>query len=193
MLFVMKNFLVNYRRLDTLNYMTIKRCDIANGAGVRVSLFVSGCRKHCKGCFNSEAWDFNAGKKYTLGTQNMILHAMNYSYIDGLSILGGEPLELENIPMIERLCFHVKYLYPDKTIWIYTGYTFEELIKDHRYDNLWEYIDVLVDGAFEADKKDPTLAFRGSSNQRILKIKHRTFNFEGHELYTEGLDTNEEI
>lgn len=176
-----------------MNYMTIKKCDIANGVGVRVSLFVSGCRKHCKGCFNSEAWDFNAGKKYTLGTQNMILHAMNYSYIDGLSILGGEPLELENIPMIERLCFHVKYLYPDKTIWIYTGYTFEELIKDHRYDNLWEYIDVLVDGAFEADKKDPTLAFRGSSNQRILKIKHRTFNFEGHELYTEGLDTNEEI
>lgn len=176
-----------------MNYMTIKRCDIANGVGVRVSLFVSGCRRHCKGCFNSEAWDFNVGKKYTLGTQNVILHAMNYSYIDGLSILGGEPLELENIPMIERLCFHVKYLYPDKTIWIYTGYTFEELIKDHRCDNLWKYIDVLVDGAFEADKKDPTLAFRGSSNQRILRIKRSMFNFEGHELYVEGLDTNEEI
>lgn len=99
-----------------MNYMIIKKCDIANGPGIRVSLFVSGCRRHCKGCFNFEAWDFSAGKKYNLGTQNVILHAMNYSYIDGLSILGGEPLELENIPMIERLCFHVKYLYPDKTI-----------------------------------------------------------------------------
>lgn len=176
-----------------MNYMTIKKCDIANGPGVRVSLFVSGCRRHCKGCFNSEAWAFNAGKKYDLGTQNVILHAMNHSYIDGLSILGGEPLELENIPALEKLCFHVKYLYPNKTIWIYTGFTIEELIKDHRCDDLWEYIDVLVDDAFEIDKKDPTLEFRGSSNQRIIEIKHEPFNFEGHEMHLEGVDTNEEI
>lgn len=176
-----------------MNYMTIKTCDIANGPGVRVSLFVSGCRRHCKECFNFEAWDFNAGIKYDLKTQKEILQAMNHDYISGLSILGGEPLELENIPMIERLCFFVKRYYPDKTIWIYTGFTIEELIKNHRCNDLWENIDVLVDGAFDITKKDPTLLFRGSSNQRIIEIEHCPFNFNGHNILLKGLNINEKI
>lgn len=176
-----------------MNYMIIKKCDIANGPGVRVSLFVSGCRRHCKGCFNSNAWDFNAGIKYDLKTQNEILQAMNHDYISGLSILGGEPLEIENIIMLERLCTRVKNQYPDKTIWIYTGFTFEELMKNHRCDYLVDYIDVIVDGAFDITKKDPTLPFRGSSNQRIIKIKHCPANFYGQKILLEGLNTNEEI
>ena len=176
-----------------MNYMTIKLCDIANGPGVRVSLFVSGCRRHCKGCFNSEAWDFNAGKKYDLNTQNIILHALSEDYIDGLSILGGEPLEPKNMSEIFKLCFYVKRRYPEKTIWLYTGFKIEKLMGNRKYDDLWRYVDVIVDGAFEADKKDPTLKFRGSSNQRIIKIKHRPFNFQGHEAYLEGVNINEEI
>ena len=174
-----------------MNYMTIKKCDIANGPGVRVSLFVSGCRRHCKGCFNSKAWDFNAGKKYDLGVQNVILHAMNHSYIEGFSILGGEPLEPENVSEIINLCYHVKYIYPEKTIWIYTGFTIEKLMNDSRYDDLWDYIDVIVDGAFEINKKDPTLEFRGSSNQRIIKIGHKHTRYDY--IVLKGADENEKM
>ena len=142
-----------------MNYGEIKKCDIANGEGVRVALFVSGCRHHCKGCFNSMTWDFNYGKKFTEETEEEILEALKPNYIDGLSLLGGEPFE------------------PEKNIWCYSGYLFdEELKKESRArceytDEMLSMLDVLVDGRFEEDKKNITLLFRGSENQRLIDVK----------------------
>ena len=150
-----------------MNYCEIKKYDIANGDGVRVSLFVSGCRNHCKGCFNPETWDFNYGDLYTEEIENEITEALKPEYISGLTVLGGDPFEPENIEAVTALCKRVKELYPEKTIWVYTGYYFEDF-KDRE---IMKYIDVLVDGPFEMDKKDISLRFRGSSNQRILNIK----------------------
>jgi anaerobic ribonucleoside-triphosphate reductase activating protein len=150
-----------------MNYATIKDYDIANGLGIRVSLFVSGCRNHCKGCFNKEAWDFNYGTPYTQETQQYILNFLSSSYIQGLSVLGGDPFEPENLPIITQLCKEAKMLYPNKDIWVYTGYLYED-IKHHE---IFEYIDILVDGPFIEDLKDIRLKFRGSSNQRVINIK----------------------
>lgn len=150
-----------------MNYATIKPCDIANGTGVRTSLFVSGCRQHCKGCFNKEAWDFSYGSPYTPEIQKYILSQISLPYIQGLSILGGDPFEPENLPTITQLCKEVKTLYPNKDIWVYTGYLYEN-IKHHK---IFKYIDILVDGPFIEDLKDIRLKFRGSSNQRIINIK----------------------
>ena len=150
-----------------MNYCEIKKYDIANGDGVRVSLFVSGCRNHCPGCFNPETWDFNYGDLYTEDVENEITEALKPEYISGLTVLGGDPLEPENIELVTELCKRVKELYPEKTIWVYTGYYFEDF-KDRE---IMKYIDILVDGPFEMDKKDISLRFRGSSNQRILNIK----------------------
>ena len=150
-----------------MNYCEIKKYDIANGDGVRVSLFVSGCRNHCKGCFNPETWDFNYGDLYTEDVEKEITEALKPEYISGLTVLGGDPFEPENIEAVTALCKRVKELYPEKTIWVYTGYYFEDF-KDRE---IMKYIDVLVDGPFEMDKKDISLRFRGSSNQRILNIK----------------------
>lgn len=151
-----------------MNYASIKEYDIANGTGVRVSLFVSGCRNHCKGCFNKEAWDFNYGQPYTKETQQYILSQLAFPYNNGLSILGGDPFEPENLPIITQLCKQAKQLYPDKDIWVYTGYLYED-IKHHE---IFNYIDILVDGPFIEDLKDIRLQFRGSSNQRIINIKN---------------------
>lgn len=149
-----------------MKYGKINKTDIANGPGVRVSLFVSGCRNHCKGCFNPETWDFNYGEPFTEQTIGEILDALKPGYISGLSILGGDPFEPENIFSIMDLCYEVRRLYPDKTIWIYTGYLYEDL----RDRALLQYIDVLVDGPFIEAQKNLSLQFRGSSNQRIIDV-----------------------
>ena len=152
-----------------MKYGRIKKTDIANGPGVRVSLFVSGCRNHCKGCFQPETWDFNYGEKYDgVNTANDIVKALTPDYISGLSILGGDPMEPENIDEVTSLCYIVKLLFPNKTIWLYTGYTWEDI--RIRYPEILNYIDVLVDGPFIEDLKDISLAFRGSSNQRIIDV-----------------------
>ena len=160
-----------------MNYADIKKADIANGTGVRVSVFVSGCTHHCKNCFNQEAWDFNYGKEFTQKEIDKVIGELNHSYVEGLSLLGGEPLEHKNQQGLLPLLRQVKQKFPDKNIWCYSGYTFEDDIMGKMYKN-WEetpellsYIDVLVDGKFEEDKKDISLRFRGSSNQRILDAK----------------------
>ena len=152
-----------------MHYGKIKKTDIANGPGVRVSLFVSGCRNHCKGCFNPETWDFNYGQEYDgVNTVNEIIEALSPEYISGLSILGGDPIERENISEVVTLCNLVKRLYPDKTIWLYTGYKYEDIAE--MYPNVLEVIDVMVDGPFVEELKDISLVFRGSSNQRIINV-----------------------
>lgn len=150
-----------------MRYGKINKTDIANGPGVRVSLFVSGCRNRCKGCFNPETWSFDYGEPYTLWTGEEILDALNPKYITGLSILGGDPFEPENIETVTDLCRMVKKFFPSKTIWIYTGYLYEDL-KDLE---IMDYIDVLVDGPFIESEKDLRLAFRGSKNQRIIDVQ----------------------
>ena len=164
-----------------MNYATIKDYDIANGLGIRVSLFVSGCTHHCKGCFNEVAWDINYGDEFTKEIEDKIIKMLEPSYIKGLTLLGGEPFEVSNqrclIPFLRR----VKELYPNKDIWAYTGYTLEDdLLKPSRArcevtDEMLSYIDILVDGKFVLDLKDIALKFRGSSNQRIIDLK-RTLN-----------------
>ncbi len=158
-------------------YSEIKNCDIANGEGIRVSLFVSGCTHKCKGCFNEIAWDFKAGEEFTREVEDKILKMMSSSYINGLTLLGGEPFEVANqrglLPFLRR----VKEKYPDKNIWCYTGYTYEtDLLSESRArcectDEMLSYIDILVDGEFIEEKKDIRLKFRGSSNQRILDLR----------------------
>ncbi len=160
-----------------MNYAEIKDCDIANGLGVRISLFVSGCTHHCKGCFNEATWDFNYGKPFTKEVEDKIIEMMKPSYINGLTLLGGEPFELANqhalLPFIRR----VKETYPNKNIWAYSGYLLDrDLLKESRaHDedtiNLLSYIDVLVDGPFVLSLKDISLKFKGSSNQRIIDVK----------------------
>jgi len=157
-------------------YGEIKKCDIANGPGVRVSLFVSGCTHHCKGCFNEETWSFEYGKPFTEETEEQILKLLEPSYISGLTVLGGEPMEYVNQQGLLPLARKFKETYPDKTIWCYTGYTFETDLLD-RMCNEWEYtkellsyIDVLVDGEFIDEQKDLSLRFKGSRNQRIIDV-----------------------
>lgn len=154
----------------------IKDNDISNGPGIRVSLYVSGCRNKCIGCFNKETWDFKYGKEFTDDTLNYLLDLCDHDYIKGLTILGGEPFEPENQETVLKVIKEFKKRYPNKDIWMFTGYTLDNQIKKW-CENL-EYtrdiisnIDVLVDGRFMEDLKDPSLAFRGSSNQRIIDIK----------------------
>ena len=159
-----------------MNYGDIKRIDVANGPGVRVSLFVSGCTHHCKGCFNQETWDFNFGKEFTENEIDTIMEYLKPDYIKGLSLLGGEPFEYANqqggLPLLRRF----KALYPDKDVWCYTGYDFEKDILDKMMLNwaetreLIKYINILVDGEFMEDRKDLSLRFRGSDNQRIIDV-----------------------
>ena len=149
-----------------MKYGRLNKTDIANGPGVRVSLFVSGCRNRCNGCFNPEAWDFNYGKEFTLKTLIEIDTALEPDYIDGLTILGGDPFEPENIETVTALCKIMAYENCLKSIWIYTGYLYEDL-KDLE---IMDYIDVLVDGPFIESLKDISLKFRGSTNQRIIDI-----------------------
>lgn len=161
-----------------MNYSEIKNYDIANGEGVRVSLFVSGCRHHCLNCFNEIAWSFQGGEPYTDATKERILEMLKPDYISGLSLLGGEPFEPENQSDLLRLTQAVHGKYPEKSIWCYSGFTWEELTGQKpsraRTENclpLLSTLDVLVDGPFVEELKDITLALRGSSNQRIVDVK----------------------
>ena len=161
-----------------MNYSEIKYFDIANGPGVRTSLFVSGCTHHCKGCFNEMAWDFNAGLEYTTEVEGEIISSLSPSFITGLTLLGGEPMEVRNQEGIVGLVKKIKKEIPDKTIWVFSGYTFEELLDSANSRchcgctmEILENIDVLVDGKFVLELKDLSLKFRGSSNQRIIDMK----------------------
>lgn len=160
-----------------MNYADIKTCDVANGVGVRVSLFVSGCTHKCKGCFNAEAWDFNYGKPYDDEAEQKILDALSHDYITGLSLLGGEPFEPQNQAVLVSLLRKVKQQFPDKDIWCYSGYNFENDILagnlgDHEITKeMISYIDILVDGEFIEEQKDLHLRFRGSANQRIIDVQ----------------------
>ena len=159
-----------------MNYATIKNCDIANGTGVRISLFVSGCPHRCPGCFNSEAWDFGYGEAFTEETENYLLSLLSPDYVNGLSLLGGEPFAPVNqkglLPFLRR----VREKYPAKTIWCYSGYTWEELtdksnpVHTSETDEMLSLLDILVDGRYEEKLYDISLLFRGSSNQRILNV-----------------------
>lgn len=156
-----------------MNYAEIKNCDIANGPGVRVSLFVSGCTHHCPGCFNQIAWDFAYGKPFTQDTIDTILTMLKPAYIQGLTLLGGEPFEPQNQGAIVELLRQVKAAYPEKSIWAFSGYVFDRDIQSGRLGDTAEYLsylDVLVDGPFVEEKKNLRLRFRGSENQRILDV-----------------------
>lgn len=148
-------------------YGEIKHYDIANGEGVRVSLFVSGCRNHCEGCFQPETWDFKYGQPFTKEVMCELYGELANPYIDGLSILGGDPFEPENESELTPFLRKLKSAMPTKTVWVYTGYLYEDL-KDHE---MMQYIDVLVDGRFEIERRNISLRFRGSENQRILDVK----------------------
>ena len=154
-------------------YSDIKYPDVANGLGVRVSLFVSGCRRHCPECFNKEAQDFKYGKPFTDKEITFIESKLQLPQVRGLSLLGGEPMEIENVTELLPLCEYLKSTYTDKDIWCYTGYTYEELLnRNHKAtQEILKYIDILVDGDFQKDKKDLSLKFRGSSNQRIIDVQ----------------------
>ena len=154
-----------------MKYAKIRKMDISNGEGVRVSLFVQGCSFHCKNCFNQETWDFNGGKEFTTAEVQKIIELANKDYIAGLSVLGGEPLHSNNIESISMLCEYFKFKYPEKSIWVWTGFKYEDIIKMENNYNIFNYIDVLVDGQFEEDKRDITLKWRGSSNQRVIDCK----------------------
>ena len=161
-----------------MNYATIKKNDVANGPGIRVSLFVSGCRHGCRDCFNREAWAFDYGGEFGPAVIDEVLDACRLPYIDGLSILGGEPFEPENQAGVLELLLRFRERYPDKNVWCYTGFTLDgELMSGESRARtpytreLIENIDFLVDGRFDAEKRDLSLRFRGSSNQRIIDVK----------------------
>ena len=163
---------------NEMNYGEIKTTDIANGVGVRTSLFVSGCTHHCRECFNPETWDFGYGKPFTEDVEDEIIESLRPPYIAGLTVLGGEPMEPANQKVLRPFLQKVKSLIPDKTIWIYSGFLWEELndkdnARCHTEDTgiILSLIDILVDGEFMVDLKDITLNFRGSSNQRIIDVK----------------------
>ena len=156
-----------------MNYATIKNCDIANGPGVRVSLFVSGCTHRCPGCFNEVAWDFDYGEPFTQETVDKILAMLKPHYIKGLTLLGGEPFEPENQGPIVDLLRQIKATYPEKSIWAFSGYLFDKDILSGRLGDTREYLsylDVLVDGPFVMAKKNLNLRFRGSENQRLIDV-----------------------
>jgi len=160
-----------------MNYADIKQYDVANGPGIRISLFVSGCTHHCRECFNQETWDFNYGQPFTEETIDTIIEYMRPDFIRGLTLLGGDPLEKPNQAPLIPLLRKVKEIYPDKDIWCFTGYDFEKDILGEMFEN-WKdtkefmsYIDVLVDGEFILEQKDLSLWFKGSANQRTIKVQ----------------------
>lgn len=159
-----------------MHYGEIKNCDIANGIGVRVSLFVSGCTNHCEGCFQPETWDFNYGNDFTEETENRILEMLAPDYICGLTVLGGEPFEPENQRVLVGFLRKVRRKYPEKSIWCFTGFTLEMLETEGTHchceatEEMLSLIDVLVDGRFDKNKKNISLRFRGSENQRLIDL-----------------------
>lgn len=159
-----------------MHYGEIKNCDIANGEGVRVTLFVSGCTNCCEGCFQPQTWDFEYGQPFTAETEDKILEMLAPDYINGLTLLGGEPFEPCNQRVLLPFVKRVRKMYPQKNIWAFSGFTLEQLMEKEPHprcevtDELLENIDILVDGRFEIEKKNIRLRFRGSENQRILDL-----------------------
>lgn len=162
-----------------MRYAQIRKMDISNGEGVGVALFTQGCPFHCQGCFNPETWDFNGGKLYTQETHNFVLKLLRPQWITRFSILGGEPLIEENLEELAQLILDIREYYPEVNIWLYTGYTFEQLEQylvnpltdsEEKIKIILQHIDYLIDGQFKEDEKDITLAFRGSKNQRIIDM-----------------------
>lgn len=160
-----------------MNYATIKKNDVANGPGVRISLFVSGCRHRCKNCFNAELRSFDYGKAYTQAVEDEVMQALSRPFIEGITFLGGEPMEPENQPHVLRLMERIHRELPEKTMWIYTGYDFEgdllaaKLGDWHVTERILQLADVIVDGEFVDELKSPDLRFKGSSNQRIIDVQ----------------------
>ena len=160
-----------------MHYADIKKYDVANGPGIRISLFVSGCTHHCKGCFNETAWDFQYGNVFTKTEEDEIIEYLKNDFVSGITVLGGEPFEYVNQEGILPLLKRVREEFPNKSIWVFSGYLFDKDITDKMlkdYDvtkELLNYIDVIVDGKFELEKKNLRLKFRGSSNQRIVDVK----------------------
>lgn len=150
-----------------MKYLNILDCDIIDGEGVRVTLFVSGCSHRCKGCHNPESWDAFGGKEFTEETIERIEKLLDRDFVDGLTLSGGDPLFFQNRSEITKLCKRIKEKFPQKTIWLYTGYEYEEV----KTLEVFDYVDVVVDGPFKIDLRDVSLAFRGSPNQRIIDIK----------------------
>ncbi len=158
-----------------MNYGAIKKCDIANGVGVRTVLFVSGCTHHCKGCFQPETWNFDYGEKYTKEIEDEIIESLKPDYVDGITLLGGEPFEPENQRELVKLLRRIKKELPQKTVWSFSGYTYEELTGDSRAvcevtNEMLSMLDVLVDGEFVEAKRNISLRFRGSENQRLIDM-----------------------
>ena len=149
-----------------MNYASIKNCDIANGEGVRVTLFVSGCTNHCENCFQPETWDFNYGQPFTPAVEDKLIEMLRPGFINGLTLLGGEPMEPQNQRALLPFLRRVRRELPDKDIWLYTGYRLEDI----EQSPLLHYVDVLVDGPFVEAEKDAGLPFRGSRNQRIIQM-----------------------
>ena len=180
-----------------MNYVKIKKHDIANGPGVRVSLYVSGCTHHCKNCFNPETWDFAAGQLFDEAAEQEIIEALKPPYIRGLSLLGGEPFEPENRPALIAFAEKVRKIYPEKSIWCYTGYDYEkDILTGHigspeSSDRLLSLIDVLVDGEFKEEQKVIDLRFRGSLNQRIIDVK-KSLQSDETVLWSDGNEENDE-
>lgn len=158
-----------------MNYGAIKKCDIANGVGVRTVLFVSGCTHHCKGCFQPETWNFDYGERYTKETEDEIIESLMPDYVDGITLLGGEPFEPENQRELVKLLRRIKKELPQKTVWSFSGFTYEELTGDSRAvcevtNEMLSMLDVLVDGEFVEAKRNISLRFRGSENQRLIDM-----------------------
>ncbi len=151
-----------------MRYNKIRKMDISNGPGVRVSIFMQGCNFNCKNCFNPETHDFNSGKEFTDETINRVLELCENKNVEGLSILGGEPMNPQNIEGTTKLAKAFKEKFPEKNVWAWSGYTFENYLKDKP---VVKYLDVVVDGQFEETKKDPTLEWKGSSNQRVIDVQ----------------------
>ena len=167
-----------------MNYEKIDKFSVSNGAGVRTVLWVSGCDVHCHNCHNPQTWDFNSGIPFTDDTMQEILYDLSKPYIKGLTLSGGHPLDPHNAPKVLEIVKRVKMVFPNKDIWIYSGYVWENIIKDETLREILKYTDVLVDGAYVDELRDISLAFRGSSNQRIIDVK-KTLNSNGVILWQE--------
>ena len=153
-----------------MNYEKIDKCSVSNGLGVRTVLWISGCNIHCKNCHNQSTWDFNSGIPFTDDTMQEILYDLSKPYIKGLTLSGGHPLDPHNAPEVLKIVKRVKMVFPNKDIWIYSGYEWENIIKDETLREILKYTDVLVDGAYVDELRDISLPFRGSSNQRIIDV-----------------------
>ena len=154
-----------------MNYEKVDKCSVSNGAGVRTVLWVSGCDVHCHNCHNPQTWDFDSGIPFTEETMQEILYDLSKPYIKGLTLSGGHPLDPHNAPKVLEIVKRVKMVFPNKDIWIYSGYVWEDIIKDETLREILKYTDVLVDGAYVDELRDISLPFKGSSNQRIIDVQ----------------------